>query len=380
MEEELPLPLPDRRMVNSKDYFGKNSDFFNENTNKSTIDFRNSKYNDLQESKQSTMSIAQIKQIEDMRRKILSYKLLSDKTIYINASQPNQKINKCNLILFGPSGGGKSSFINSLYRSLYNSPILPPETINKLIIRKKNLNEGTLLFSQFHLVKENENNSDIIICDTRGHIKMNNNEKEQFKILLNGQIKDMVQVEQRVNRDPKALWEFWKKSSELFPKEIFKEKEGEGNIKSIPHSVVFIFDGNSDEIIQSEDIKFYQDLVEISKDKGYKDINVILTRVDECEDNIRKRNKDLPETEIHSKINTIKDIKIEKVINILGVNRSNVHFIENYHEENQINNSIIIDYNILKTLIDIINTSELFILDEMNRRQTCCKTCCGYCK
>ena len=201
---------------------------------------------------------------------------------------------------------------------------------------------------------------------------MNNNEKEQFKVLLNGQIKDMVSLEQRVNRDPKALWEFWKKSSELFPKEIFKEKEGEGNIKSIPHSVVFIFDGNSDEIIQSEDIKFYQDLVEISRDKGYKDINVILTRVDECENNVRKRNNNLPETEIHSKINTMKDIKIEKVINILGVNRSNVHFIENYHLENQMTNSITIDYNILKTLIDIINISELFILDEINRKQACC--------
>ena len=379
MEENLPLPLPDRRITNPKEYLIRSTDYNSEYNNISTKDFQNSisKYIDLQESKQSTMSVAQIKQIEDMRQKILSYKLLSDKTIYINDFQSNQKINKCNLILFGPSGSGKSSFIKSLYRALYNSPILPPETISKLIIRKKNLNEGTLLFSQFHLVKENENNSGIMICDTRGHIKMNNNEKEQFKVLLNGQIKDMVSLEQRVNRDPKALWEFWKKSSELFPKEIFKEKEGEGNIKSIPHSVVFIFDGNSDEIIQSEDIKFYQDLVEISRDKGYKDINVILTRVDECENNVRKRNNNLPETEIHSKINTMKDIKIEKVINILGVNRSNVHFIENYHLENQMTNSITIDYNILKTLIDIINISELFILDEINRKQACCY---GYCK
>ena len=73
----------------------------------------------------------------------------------------------------------------------------------------------------------------------------------------------------------------------------------------------------------------------------------------------------------------MKDIKIEKVINILGVNRSNVHFIENYHLENQMTNSITIDYNILKTLIDIINISELFILDEINRKQACCY---GYCK
>ena len=51
------------------------------------------KYNDLKVSKISTMSVAQIKQIEDMRQKLLSYKLLSDKTIYTNSFQPNQKIN-----------------------------------------------------------------------------------------------------------------------------------------------------------------------------------------------------------------------------------------------------------------------------------------------
>jgi len=133
----LPLPMPDRRIVNNKDYSIKNIDYNNdEDNNKLTKDI-DSKYNDLKESKISSMSVAQIKQIEDMRQKLLSYKLLSDKTIYINSFQPNQKINKCNLIIFGPSGGGKSSFINSLYRSLYNSPIFPNENINKLIIRKK---------------------------------------------------------------------------------------------------------------------------------------------------------------------------------------------------------------------------------------------------
>ena len=375
MEGDLPLPIPDRRIVNNKNYYIKNIDYNNDEINNELTKDIDTKYNDLKVSKISTMSVAQIKQIEDMRQKLLSYKLLSDKTIYMNSFQPNQKINKCNLIIFGPSGGGKSSFINSLYRSLYNSPIFPHDTINNLIIRKKSVNESGLLLSLFHLVKESENNSGIIICDTRGHIKMNNNEKGKFKILLDGQIKDAAQLEQNLNRDQKSLWEFWNKPIELFPKEIFEEQENKGNIKCIPHSVIFIFDGNSEEIIKSEDIKFYQDLVEISKDKGYKDIHVILSKVDEFENNIRERNKDLPDTEIHSKINTMKDIKIEKIISLLGVNRSNVHFIENYHLENQDTNLTTIDYNILKTLVDIINTSELFILDKMNKSITCYGLC-----
>ena len=103
-------------------------------------------------------SLIKLKQIEDMRQKILNYKLLTEKTIYFSQS-PSSKINQCNVILLGPSGSGKSSFIKSLYRALYNSPILPSDTINKLIIRKKYHNEGTLLFTQLHLVKETENNS-----------------------------------------------------------------------------------------------------------------------------------------------------------------------------------------------------------------------------
>ena len=76
---------------------------------------------------------------------------------------------------------------------------------------------------------------------------MNSNEKEQFKIMLEGNVKDGVKIEQKTERDPFSLWEFWKRDTELFPKEIFDAKNP--GINSIPHAVVFVFDGSSDEVI-----------------------------------------------------------------------------------------------------------------------------------
>ena len=366
MEGNLPIPFHDRRIISSNDYYIENA-FNNSNEEKKSI-YQDTKLNELKETKLSTISMAQMMQMEDMRLKIFSYSLLSDKSIYLNSIKRDMNIQKCNIILFGPSKSGKSSFIKSLYQSLYNEPYLPEDSISNLIIRNKNNNESTLLFSQYHLILETENNSGIMICDTKGNLKNNSN---QSNIILDGQKKDSKQIEQMANKDQNYLLEIWKKPNELFPKEIFKEKEGKGNIKSLPHSIVLIFDGSNEEIIQNKDIKFYKDLVNISKDKGYKDIHVILSKLDEFEKKNYEKYKNLSETEINGKLKGLKDIQIEKIISILGVKRSNIHFIENYHSDNQIKNSADIDYNILKTLIDILNSSELFILEKMNKEHSC---------
>ncbi len=370
----FPVPEPDRRMkINFQNNNTENSNFYKQNVKEENLN--NSSLEKLEyEKSNNNMAIVKLKHIEDMRQKILNYKLLSEKTMFLTSNSSNFFINKCNIILFGPSGSGKSSFIKSMYRSLYNNSFLPPDAMKKLIIKDTYHNEGTLLFSKLHLKEENNNSSGFILCDTRGHIKMNDNEKEQFKILLDGNVKDNTLIEQRIERNPLALWEFWKKDSELFPTEIFNaEKPG---INSIPHAIVFVFDGSNDEVIQKEDENFYKELVNISKRKGYENIHIILTRIDIFEKLIYEKNISLPSTERSSKVNTLKDEKIEKVIDVLGVNRSNVHFIENYHSELK-DNSFEIDYSLLKTMCDIINACELYILYYMNQNESCFATCFG---
>ena len=367
---DLPMPLPDRRtLLKIKDKNDSSKDNKNkalkqsieqpETKNKNTI------ASELQE---SSLSIVKLKQIEDMRQKILNYKLLTEKTIYFSQS-PSSKINQCNVILLGPSGSGKSSFIKSLYRALYNSPNLPPEAMKKLKIKDVHHNEGTLNFTKLHLVEETKDSSGILLCDTRGHVNMNENEKEQFKIILDGRVKDGVFIQQRNSRDPYALWEFWKKSSELFPNEILNKEEP--TINSIPHAVVFFFDGSTDEVVQSEDNQFYKELVYLSKRKGYNNIQIVLSRIDVFENKFYDRNKNINQSEINMKLNKYKDIQIERVIQSLGVSRSNIHFLENYHVEGQMNNSVEIDYHILKTMMDILNSAEIFIMSYMAQKETC---------
>ena len=182
-------------------------------------------------------------------------------------------------------------------------------------------------------------------------------------------------VGKTLTMNPNALLEFWGKSFDSFPKEIFREEVGYGNIRSLPHAVIFIFDGKRDKLVNKEDLLFYKKLIDISKNKGYKDVHVVLSRFDEFEKKILENNKGYNEGEILSEINKLKNIKIENVISLLGVNWSNVHFIENYHDDEQIENNATIDYNILKTLLDIINSAELFIIEKMSRTPGCYGLC-----
>jgi predicted AAA+ superfamily ATPase len=186
-KSNFPLPEPDRRLshnhapttnLNSNSStkeippsiqkespnFSKssNSNFYSNQTESNPFKTSNltslNKDNNINTNTDLTnnMTTVKLKHIKDMRQKILNYKLLSEKTMFLTSNIKNYFINKCNIILFGPSGSGKSSFIKSMYRALYNSSFLPPEAMKKLIIKNELQNEGTLLFTRLHLKEQNE--------------------------------------------------------------------------------------------------------------------------------------------------------------------------------------------------------------------------------
>ena len=111
-----------------------------------------------------------------------------------------------------------------------------------------------------------------------------------------------------------ALWEFWKKSSELFPNGILNKEDP--TINSISNAVVFFFDGSIDELVQSEDNQFYKELVYLSKKKGYNNIQIVLSRIDVFENKFYDRNKNISQSEINMKLNKYKDIQIERNYNL----------------------------------------------------------------
>lgn len=108
---------------------------------------------------------------------------------------------------------------------------------------------------------------------------------------------------------------------------------------------------------------------------GYNSVHVVLTRIDVFEKHLNDKYKDFQSSERNNIINTSKDKKIERVIDILNVKRSNVHFIENYHSGMENENIIEVDYHILKTIGEFINVCEQFILFYLNKNATCFAKC-----
>lgn len=320
----------------------------------------------------SNIDQRKIKHIEDIRNTILTFQLLEDKKMFLNIplSQINQ--NFINIVLFGPSGSGKSSFIRTLFKSLHQTKSLPPDVYSRLTIKDSFENEGTVNFVKINLKESMSGTCGIRICDTRGHLLMNKEEKEQFKVIVNGKAKENKQITQSKSRNPLLLWEFWKEDEEVFPKEVIDDNP---SLDTVPHVCLLVFDGSSDDIINPDEVEFYKDLIMTCKSKGYISIHVILTRVDILENIISvKSSKDKSELDVISIVNSIKDSQIEKVINCLGVKRSNVHFVENYLEVNE-ENKVDIDYHVLKALVDLINSSEEYILLHCNKNTSCFSKC-----
>eukprot|EP00435_Cladocopium_sp_Y103_P023277 s493_g5.t1 len=208
-------------------------------------------------------------QVEEMRKMLNKFKVCSGTTTESAGPLPGH----ADVLIFGPSGSGKSSLIRTFYMALHKTQQVPPDFAERIIVKDTAMNEGTLKYVSAVIKpakldhRGNILSSSIMCHDTRGQIWMDEREQKQLSVIMDGQVKDDSMVQQRNYRYARLLWEFWKRDSELFPPEILANGK---SLNNQPHAVLFVFDGSVEEIPDGEEeTRFYREIIQMCRSKGY---------------------------------------------------------------------------------------------------------------
>lgn len=303
-----------------------------------------------------TMSELMIRQVNQLRVALCNFQIVpmrSNPTLNYSVLP-----NNINILLFGPSGSGKSSLLRTFYRAYHNTKALPDEIHHKLVVKGTSHNEGTTLYTTVVIKNESATENGIKVHDTRGQIWMDVKEKAQADLILQGKIKDQSRVEQRNHRYAYLLWEFWKNDTQLFPTEIMKSNP---SLADKPHCLLFIFDGSLDDIPNGdEETAFYHEILQLARNKGYFYPQIVLTHIDKVEAKVREEEK----------LREVLDTKIEGVVMKLGIPRSSVHFVENYHDS-QWDSDLSVDFHSLRLLHESSQQGEAFLQSQLREKSSC---------
>ncbi|CAE8653545.1 unnamed protein product, partial [Polarella glacialis] len=213
-------------------------------------------------------------QVEDMRKLLHKFKVCSSHPdVAVDPNDTGLLPGHTDILIFGPSGSGKSSLIRTFFMALNKTQEVPADFADRIIVKDTAMNEGTLKYisaviKPAKLDHRGNTVSSAIMChDTRGHIWMDEREQKQLSVIMDGNIRDDSIVQQRNYRYARLLWEFWRKDAELFPPEILARKS---SLQTQPHALLFVFDGSMDEIPDGEEeTRFYREIIQMSRTKGY---------------------------------------------------------------------------------------------------------------
>merc|ERR1719433_1922573 len=241
----------------------------------------------------SSMIAIMESQVEDMRKKLNLFRVCAAPRPRDGEAAPLPQAAlppHADILVFGPSGSGKSSLIRTFYMALHKTQRVPPDFAERIIVKDTAMNEGTLKYVSAVIKpatvdhRGNTTSSAIMCHDTRGQIWMDEREQRQLGVILDGNVKDNQLVQQRNYRYARLLWEFWRRDADLFPPEILCRKSG---LNTRPHAVLFVFDGSLEEIPDGDqEAEFYREIIQMVRSKGYLYPQVVLTRIDRVEENL----------------------------------------------------------------------------------------------
>lgn len=321
-------------------------------------------------------------QVEEMRRLLMRFKVCTNpaadpgaRAADAAAAAATQLPPHADILVFGPSGSGKSSLITTFYRALHKSGEAPDDFRERILVKDTAMNEGTLKYVSA-VVKSakvdhrgGQSSSAIICHDTRGHIWMDEREQKQLGIMLDGSVKDDSIVQQRNYRYARLLWEFWRRDADLFPPEILVRRNG---ISTRPHALLFVFDGSMEEIPNGEEeTQFYRETISMARAKGYLYPQIVLSRIDRVEEQLAKSGGAADPAEAELRLRQVLDEKIENVVTKLDVSRNSVHFVENYHSEGCYaeGRNVSVDFHALKILTQCCSHADAFVMQHLRTQK-----------
>ncbi|CAJ1335642.1 unnamed protein product, partial [Effrenium voratum] len=137
-------------------------------------------------------------QVEEMRKMLSKFKV-ANQTPPEDTGVPGH----VDVLIFGPSGSGKSSLIRTFYMALHKTQQVPPDFADRIIVKDTQMNEGTLKYVSAVIKpakldhRGNIMSSSILCHDTRGQIWMDEREQKQIGFMMDGNVRDDAMVQQR---------------------------------------------------------------------------------------------------------------------------------------------------------------------------------------